>query len=111
MKTQHFIHCNQRIATLGLAIAITLAAFQYGLCAVGYVNTAMRKGWSLVVNPLSNSTNHADIVMGFAPEGTSFYRFDSATQNYKDAATFFTGFGWCPVSGIKSDAALILVPG
>jgi hypothetical protein len=77
---------------LVLAVVILAAATQRSPAPVGYVNVVMSPGWNLVANPLNlDNTNNANNVLSSysqPADGSLLYRFDPASQNYKDAATY-----------------------
>ena len=98
--------------TIVLAAAVLVASRQQGFSpVVGYVNMRLSPGLNLIANPLNWPTNNANYLMPYVPDGSLLFRFDPATQRYMDAATYFTGVGWYPLSGNTNDPALILNPG
>lgn len=99
-----------------------LPAQVWSVNAVGYVNLSLEPGLNLIANPLnswsasSNSApvlNHLNTLMPLpdSADGTVIFRFDPVTQRYRDAVTFFAGFGWYPASGDTNDPVMILPPG
>jgi hypothetical protein len=81
----------------------------YSVNAVGYVNTALIKGYNLISNPLDNKATGGNVIKSLfagSAAGTQIFKFDSATSKYSLAAVDdFTG-------EIVGDAAnLTLVPG
>ena len=97
--------------TVVLAAAALAASCQQGFAPVGYVNLTLSPGLNLIANPLDGQTNNANLIMPDVPDGSLLFRFDPATQQYMNAATYFTGVGWYPLSGNTNDPALILNPG
>jgi hypothetical protein len=69
-------------AVLGLAGGIAaMAQSVYSLNAVGYVNTVIPKGFSIIANPLNASTNKLSSLITGAPDGTVVYTYaNSAFQ-------------------------------
>ncbi len=71
---------------------------------VGYVDRAMPAGQSMHCNPLNASDNHISVVLPSMSDGDTVYKWNDTTQQFSDANTFITGFGW-------SDPTMILAPG
>jgi len=77
---------------------------------VAYVNvTIPAGGYRIISNPLTNGTDSLNVFLpvpdGF--DGTSIYRFDCGTQNYRDTMQWVTGPGWLA----SAPADLIIHPG
>jgi hypothetical protein len=91
-----------RTKTLLLTAALSAAGLAssmaqvYSVNAVGYVNATVPGGnrLALLANPLIGTNNSANTVIPIAPDTATIYRFDPATQNYRDAITYFDGIGW-----------------
>jgi hypothetical protein len=104
---------------LSLTAAVLIASRERGYAPIiGYVNVPIHPGLNLIANPLAvytpSATNDANSVLTNMPpgtDGTVFFRFDPSTQRYMDAATYFAGVGWYPLSGNTNDPALVLNPG
>jgi len=84
--------------------AAVMAQSVYSLNAVGYVNTVIPTGFSIIANPLNAATNTLSSLLAGAPEGTMVYKysganFDSATFSQNDAGV------------LTWDNDLTLVPG
>ncbi len=81
--------------------------------AVGYVTLSLPAGLSLIANPLNHPNTHLDTILPLpdSADGTVIFRLDPATQSYRDAVTFFAGFGWYAVSGDPHDPVLTIDPG
>ena len=71
-------------AALGAVGTATAMAQVYSVNAVGYVNTEMVPGFTLVSNPLDagDGMNTVGNVLAGAPAGTVAYKFDAATGAY-----------------------------
>jgi hypothetical protein len=85
-------------AALATAITPTTIAQIVSPNAVAFVNQTVPAGrLAILAIPLNGTSNNAlnttmPLPAGFAD--TTIYRFDVATQNYRDAITWFDGFGW-----------------
>jgi len=80
-------------AVLGVAgVAATTAQAQsvYSLNAVGYVNLSLGAGFTMIANPLNNTTNDLNTILTNVPTGTIIYTFDPVAQAYS-ATTFRLG--------------------
>lgn len=100
---------TRRDLLLLLVALLTGALFTGNASVVGYVNATFEPGLNMTANPLRNGNDRINDVLSSMPEGTVVWRFDSNTQYYKDAITYFPGYGWFPASGDTND--LILPPG
>lgn len=84
-------------AALGLVgIAGVSAQSVYSVNAVGYVNLALPQGYALIANPLNGTNNLLSTILPNVPGDTLIYKFNSGSQQFEDANTFFDGFGWFP---------------
>lgn len=85
-------------AALSAAGVATSMAQVYSVNAVGYVNLSLVKGLTLIANPLNGTNNHLNTVLPLAndgsEDGTTIFRFDTASQNYKSPIQWIGGFGW-----------------
>lgn len=86
-------------------VAATSWAQVYSVNAVGYVNVTLRSSPSaslgtIVANPLNGTNNDLNTTMTLpdAYDGSTIFRFDPATQNYKDPIIFIGGGGWAAVN-------------
>lgn len=83
-----------RTKTLLLTAALSAAGIAsslgqvYSVNSVGYVNVALGTGFSIIANPLSNGDNRLSEIIPTAPNLTTVYKFDPATQSYLGAATY-----------------------
>jgi len=94
-------------ALIALAGSVTLMAQTnvYSLNAVGYVNTTIPNGFSIVANPLVAATNTLSVLIRPAPpEGTVVYKFVSG--NYQIANYAQDDFG-----NLVWDNDLTVLPG
>jgi len=88
-------------AALSAAGLATSMAQVYSVNAVGYVNqTVPANGWSILSVPLNGTNNSLNTTLALpdTAEGCNVFRFDPATQAYRDAATWITGLGWLSAS-------------
>lgn len=92
-------------AVLGIAGAVTASAQVYSVNAVGYVNVAMPKGFSMIANPLKAADNTIAKLIPTAPAGTTIYKFNAATGSYATATFDDLDNAWVP------NPNLTLVPG
>jgi hypothetical protein len=98
-------------AALSAAGLVTSMAQVFSVNAVGYVNqTVPPGGYAILANPLNgNPDNNLNTILPLADEfvGTSIYRFNPTTQNYRDTMVWVPGPGW-----LASDPSdLIVAPG
>jgi hypothetical protein len=91
-------------AALGVACAATTMAQVYSVNAVGYVNTALAKGWNMISNPLQNQqANTVATLLAGVPAGTMAYKFTNGS--YEPANIYDPDLGgW-------SDTAQTCLPG
>jgi hypothetical protein len=95
-------------AALSVASIASSLAQVYSVNVVGYVNqTYTRSGFYIITNPLNNGNNQIGTVIAAAPDGTTVYRFNSAT-GFGDPAGFVEGVGWFNSAGPATD---VLAPG
>jgi len=105
-----------RTKTLLLTAALSAAGLAssmaqvYSVNAVGYVNISVPAGgYAIIANPLNNTNNDLNTTLPLPDEytGTSIYRFNPATQSYRDTMQWVGGVGW-----LASDPAdLVINPG
>ena len=85
-------------------IASSMAQAVYSVNAVGYVNTTLFPGFTLVSNPLDNKTGNtiANLfgtgVSGGVPDGFVVYYFDPAADDYVSAFYDSLFGGWQPTA-------------
>lgn len=73
----------------------------YSVNAVGYVRQSVpANGLNIVSVPLNGTDNNVNTTMALPNgyDGTTMYRFEAATQNYRDPLTWIEGFGWFSAS-------------
>jgi hypothetical protein len=97
------------LCAAGIAASQAQTTPVYSVNAVGYVNTALVKGYNLISNPLNNTATDGNKIKNlFAtlPAGAQIFKFNSTTAKY-DLATVddFTG----EITGPAAD--MTLVPG
>jgi len=91
-----------RTKTLLLTAALSAAGLAssmaqvYSVNAVGYVNTSIpgNNQLAILANPLVGTNQSIATIIPTAPDGSIVFRFDPATQNYRDPSTYFDGIGW-----------------
>ncbi len=105
--------CAMAVAAAGDFVAYAQQPNTYTVNIVGYVNVSLANGLNLVANPLRATNNHLNTVLPLpdSADGTVVFRYDADTQSYRDAVTFFAGFGWFPVSGVLDDPVMTVAPG
>jgi len=100
-------------AVLSVAGAATSSAQVYSVNMVGYINLQIPRGFSMIANQLNNTATGGNTVSNLfagAPEGTTLYTFNPATQGYA-ANTYdigeWTNPGFLLTAG---EGAFILAP-
>jgi len=108
-----------RTKTLLLTAALSAAgllpsmAQVFSVNAVGYVNvTIPAGGYAILANPLNgNPDNSVNTILPLPADssydGANIYRFNPATQSYRETMSYVTGPGW--LAGDPAD--LIIAPG
>jgi hypothetical protein len=92
-------------AALGAAGMATSMAQVYSVNAVGYVNTVLHPGFSLIANPLNAADNTVGALFANVPNNTRIYKFNGTTY---DIGTYSTVLGgWNPAAF----ASTVLNPG
>lgn len=80
------------VGAAGMAGSIAQDAV-FSVNAVGYVNTTVPAGFSIIANPLNNGDNTLNTVVSGVATGTQVFKFDGA--NFA-SSTFIEGIGWTP---------------
>jgi hypothetical protein len=99
-------------AALSAAGLATSMAQVYSVNAVGYVNqTVPAGGYAILAIPLNGTNNDINTTIPLPNDGSfdgaSIYRFNPATQAYRDTMQWVSGIGW-----LASDPAdLVINPG
>jgi len=97
------------LCAAGIATSQAQTTPVYSVNAVGYVNTALVKGYNLIANPLNNTATDGNKIKNLfasVPPGSVIFKFNSTTAKYETASVDeFTG----EISGPAAD--LTLVPG
>jgi len=91
-----------RTKTLLLTAALSAAGLAssmaqvYSVNAVGYVNTSIpgNNKLAILANPLVGTNDAIGTVIPTAPDGTTIFRFNPNTQNYRDSILYIDGLGW-----------------
>src|SRR6266516_762503 len=67
-------------AALGaVGLSTSIAQTVYSVNAVGFVNVAVPKGFSIIANPLDNANNNITNLFSGADDGTTVYKFDATS--------------------------------
>jgi len=101
MKTKTFLLAGLVCAASALA---SVAQTVYSVNAVGFVNTVLPSGFSMISNPLNGATNTITALFQGAPvpNGSKVYKFNPGTGGF--AANSFLFGNW-------SDTTMTLLPG
>jgi len=99
MKTKALLAAGLIMAT---SAASSLAQTVYSVNAVGFVNLNFAPGFTLASNPLEGATNTVSVLFPSVPNGTSVFKFDSATGSYTGSTFLF---------GSWNNPSMSLVPG
>jgi hypothetical protein len=92
------------LSAAGIATSMAQAPV-YSVNAVGYVNTALVKGFNLIANPLNNTAtggNKIKSLFATLPDGSQIFRFNTTTAKYDLASVDFG-----EVSGTIADQDLL----
>jgi hypothetical protein len=86
-------------AALSAAGLATSMAQVYSVNAVGYVNqTVPAGGFAILANPLNGTNNNINTIIPLPHDGSydgaNVYRFNRATQSYRETMSFVSGPGW-----------------
>jgi len=98
-------------AALSAAGLLPSMAQVFSVNAVGYVNQSIPAGgYAIIANPLNgNPDNNLNTVLPLPNDGSydgaGIYRFNPATQGYRDTMQWVSGVAW-----LASDPADLLVP-
>jgi len=90
MKTKSLL-LTALLSLAGCAGLMAQSTNVYSLNIVGYVNTTIPHGFTLIANPLNGAggTNTVGSVLPAPPDGTVLYLYNDSTHGY-DVATFAT---------------------
>jgi len=98
-------------AAFAAAGVATSMAQVYSVNAVGYVNVALKPGFTLVSNPLNAADNTMGNlfknIQGTIPGGLSVYKWDNALNTFKSVSWDEFDLKFAPAE----DAAVTVVPG
>lgn len=70
----------------------TSMAQVYSANAVGYVNVSLPAGFSIIANPLNNTNNSLNTILGSAPNQAVVYRFNTTTMGYQSSTKLPVGW-------------------
>jgi hypothetical protein len=87
---------------MAAGVASSSAQTVYSVNAVGFVNLNFPPGFTLASNPLEGATNTVPALFPSVPNGTSIFKFDSATGSYTGSTFLF---------GSWNNPSMTLVPG
>ena len=99
------------MAAVAAAGIISTSAQVFSVNVVGFVNTVIRGNgqFTLVSNPLQNSTNTLDVLFADAPQGTTVYKFVSGA--YVNAVKIpGLGIFSATVTVVPGEAVFVLSP-
>ena len=88
-------------AVLAAGLSTSLAQSVFSVNAVGYVNTTVGAGYSLIANPLNGTNNLLSTVMPAPPDGTVVLRWNPASQTFAAPLSYIDGVGWVPDATIN----------
>jgi len=91
------------LGVAGAASTTVMGQSVYSANAVGYVNLSLGAGFTLIANPLNNTTNDLATILTNVPNSTVVYQFNTTSQSYS-ASTFRAATG-------KWSSDLVLNPG
>jgi len=80
----------------------------YSVNAVGYVNLTIVPGYNLIANPLNGTNNLLSTIIPTAPDGTSAFGWNNASQQFGAADTFLAG-AW--LDGSFNPSTTVFNPG
>lgn len=80
------------LGAAGMAATVAQDAV-FSVNAVGYVNTTVADGFSIIANPLNNGDNTLDAVISGMSTGTTVFKFDGTAFS---SSSFVDGVGWLP---------------
>jgi hypothetical protein len=85
-------------AVLGVAGAASTTVMAqtsvYSQNTVGYVNLSLGIGFTIIANPLNNTTNNLNTILTNVPASSIIYTFNGLTQSYVQSS--FAGGTWHP---------------
>ena len=105
-----------RTKTLLLTAAVSAAGIAssmaqvFSVNAVGYVNVSVKPGFQLIANPLNASDNKISALIPSAPDGTTLYKFDSASGSYSINTFLFGAWSTPDQTLVPGEGAFILNP-
>jgi hypothetical protein len=70
--------------------AVASQAQVYSVNAVGYVNSQVGPGFTLIANPLNTTNNTLGVLLPSPPDFTTVYKWNETSQGF-DIATYFFG--------------------
>jgi hypothetical protein len=91
------------LGVAGAASTIAQAQSVYSQNTVGYVNLSLGTGFTMIANPLNNTTNDLATILTNVPNSTAIYLYNPSTLGYTPS-TFRSSTG-------KWTADLVLNPG
>jgi hypothetical protein len=102
------------MAALAAGVASSMAQSNvYSLNVVGYVNYPFQSGlYTLVSNPLDNTTNDLNTVFPSPPDGTSVAFWSTAIQDFSTVSPqyFSSTHTWIPDSTVSPGQGFFVIP-
>jgi hypothetical protein len=96
------------LGVAGVAAPTAQAQSVYSLNAVGYVNLSLGAGFTIISNPLNNTTNDIQTILTGMPNNTVVYGFNPTTQAYLPS-TFRTATGKWTVDLVMNPGAGVFI--
>jgi hypothetical protein len=101
------------LSAAGIVSSMAQAGAVYSVNAVGYVNTVLHPGFTMVSNPLKVTDAKISTLFGTTvPNNTKVYRFNGTTY---DIATFSSALGWtgpaASMTIVPGDGVFVSLPG
>jgi hypothetical protein len=109
MRTKALLLTGALLAAAGLTSIQAQTVFSVN--AVGYVNTVVPAGFSIIANPLDAESNTVGALFAGVPDGTTIYKFDASTGAYNINRLLFGSWTNANVSLEHGEGAFINNPG
>jgi hypothetical protein len=109
MRTKALLLTGALLAAAGLTSIQAQTVFSVN--AVGYVNTVVPAGFSIIANPLDAESNTVGALFAGVPDGTTIYKFDASTGAYNINTLLFGSWTNANESLEPGEGAFINNPG
>lgn len=96
-------------ALAAAGLATSMAQTVYSVNAVGYVNTVLPVGFSIVSNPLNASNNNVTNLFNGAPDGVTVYKY-TGTSFKTTSFDLFAGWSDSSITVVPGEAVFVKVP-